>query len=240
MDNERMANGTVGIAATAAEIESRLAEVYGWPQWHSHAPPLDELIATILSQHTSDLNSERALAALRARFATWDDVLAADETDVAEAIQSGGLANIKAPRIQRVLRTISAESGALTLDWLRDWPLDRARAWLMALPGVGPKTAACVLLFSLGLPAMPVDTHVHRVGRRLGLIPADVNADVAHATFDRLIGPDRDVVYALHLNFIRHGRTTCKARGPACGRCTLSDLCPSAFRDSGTGSAQVR
>lgn len=225
-----MADETFGIAATVPEIESRLAEVYGRPQWRTHAPPLDELIATILSQHTSDLNSERAFATLRARFPTWGDVLAADETDVADAIQSGGLANLKAPRIQRVLRTIEIESGSLTLDWMRDWPLEQARPWLMALPGVGPKTAACVLLFSLGLPAMPVDTHVYRVGRRLGLIPSDINADQAHVAFDRLVGPDRNVVYAMHLNLIRHGRTTCKARSPTCDRCALNDLCPSAFR----------
>ncbi len=199
------------------------------PRWVSHAPPLDELIATILSQHTSDLNSGRAFAALRARFPTWREVLAADEADIADAIQSGGLAILKAPRIQRVLRAIDAEAGSLTLDWMRDWPLEQAHAWLIALPGVGPKTAACVLLFSLGLPTMPVDTHVHRVGRRLGLIPADVSANEAHAFFDRLIGPDRDAIYALHLNLIQHGRTTCKARDPECERCALNDLCPSAF-----------
>jgi endonuclease-3 len=228
-----MASETFGIAASAPEIESRLAEVYGRPQWHSHGPPLDELIATILSQHTSDLNSGRAFAALRARFPNWGDVLAADETDVAETIQSGGLANLKAPRIQRVLCTIETEAGSLTLDWMRDWPLERARGWLMALPGVGPKTTACVLLFSLGLPAMPVDTHVYRVGRRLGLIAANINADQAHIAFDRLVGSDRNVVYALHVNLIRHGRTTCKARSPACDRCALNDLCPSAFRAGG-------
>ena len=216
-------------AAFASVVGQRLADAYGRPHWVSHAPPLDELMATILSQHTSDLNSGRAFAALRARFPTWRQVLAADDADIAEAIQCGGLANLKAPRIQRVLREIDAEAGSLTLDWIRDWPLEQARAWLVALPGVGRKTAACVLLFSLGLPTMPVDTHVHRVGRRLGLIPAEVNANQAHAAFDRLVGPDRDTIYALHLNLIKHGRTTCKARAPACERCALNDLCPSAF-----------
>jgi endonuclease III len=211
-------------------IEVRLAEEYGRPVWRPHAPPLDELVATILSQHTSDVNSGRAFAALRARFPTWTEVAGADEADIAEAIRPGGLANLKAPRIQRVLSAIEYETGELSLDWLRDWPLEQARAWLLELPGVGPKTAACVLLFSLGLPTMPVDTHLFRVGGRLGLIPKPANADDAHAWFDRLIGPERDSMYALHVNLIRHGRTVCKARLPDCGNCVLNDLCPSAFR----------
>ena len=217
---------------TLDEIEERLAENYGRPQWRSHAPPLDALIATILSQHTSDLNSTRAFTALRARYPTWHDVLDADERDIADTIRCGGLANLKAPRIQRVLHALAAETEKLTLDWMQTWPLDQARSWLLALPGVGPKTAACVLLFSLGLPAMPVDTHVHRVAQRLGVVPADFSAAESHEVFDRQIGPDRDTIYSLHLNFIHHGRTTCKARVPACQRCALSDLCPSAFRKS--------
>jgi endonuclease-3 len=225
-----MSDDANSASVATLHIEAKLASMYGRPRWRSHAPPLDELIATILSQHTSDLNSGRAFESLRTQFPSWQDVLSASEIDVAAAIQSGGLANLKAPRIQRVLRAVETESGALTLDWMRDWPLEQARAWLTALPGVGPKTAACVLLFSLGLPAMPIDTHVHRVGRRLGLIPADVSAEEAHSIFDRLIATDRDAIYALHLNLIRHGRTTCKARNPKCNHCVLSDLCPSAFR----------
>jgi endonuclease-3 len=225
-----MIEGAAESVAQAFEVETRLAEMYGRPHWRPHAPPLDELVATILSQHTSDINSARAFSALCARFPTWEDVAAAETADVAEAIQPGGLAAIKAPRIQRVLRGVQAASGAYSLDWLADWPLGKARAWLLTLPGVGPKTAACVLLFSLGQPTMPVDTHVHRVGRRLGLIPPELGADDAHAWLDRLIGPDRDAIYALHLNLIHHGRTTCKARAPACGRCPLSDVCPTAFQ----------
>lgn len=221
-------------------VAARLAEQYGWPRWRSHAPPLDELVATILSQHTSDVNSGRAFASLRRRFPEWNAVAEAAEFDVAEAIQTGGLANLKAPRIQRVLRAVAAETGTFTLDWLRTWPLPRARDWLLALPGVGPKTAACVLLFSLGLPTMPVDTHVFRVGRRLGLIPSGVSADAAHAWYDELIGPDRDAIYALHLNLIRHGRTVCSARSPACDRCVFSDLCPSAFRVGDDGRTPDR
>lgn len=217
-------------SALASVVETRLAARYGRPHWKSHAPPLDELVATILSQHTSDVNSGRAFAELQARFPTWEEAAAADEAAIAQAIQSGGLAKLKAPRIQRMLRAIEAQTGAYSLDWLRGLPAAEARAWLLALPGVGPKTAACVLLFSLGLPSMPVDTHVFRVGRRLGLIPAGLGADAAHAWFDGLIGPNRDAIYALHLNLIRHGRTICKARAPACGQCVLSDRCPSAFK----------
>ena len=232
-----MTDKVIAPSAASVDIESRLAQIYGRPQWNSHGPPLDELVATILSQHTSDVNSGRAYAELRARFPTWRQVLEAAEIDVAEAIQSGGLANVKAPRIQRVLRVIETESGSLSLDWLKELPLDTARTWLLALPGVGPKTATCVLLFSLGMPTMPVDTHVHRVAGRLGLLPPGVDADEAHAFFDRLMGPNRDAMYALHLNLIRHGRTTCTARAPACGVCALSERCPSAFRVNGASSA---
>lgn len=217
----------------ARSIATTLAGLYGQPEWRAHAPPLDELVATILSQHTSDLNSGRAFAALRARFPTWEAVAAAEEAEVADAIQVGGLANIKAPRILRVLRAVQAETGAYSLDWLAELSVAEARAWLLDLPGVGPKTASCVLLFSLGLPTMPVDTHVYRVGRRLGLIPDGVGANAAHGWFDSLIGPDRAATYALHLNLIRHGRTVCKARVPACGHCPLNDVCPGAFATAG-------
>lgn len=209
-------------------INDRLKEEYGEPRWHAHGPPLDVLIGTILSQHTSDTNTARAFASLRARFPDWRDVITASASDVADAIRVGGLANIKAPRIQRVLRVIADESGDLSLTFLRELPLGRADAWLRNLPGVGPKTSACVLLFSLGLPAMPVDTHVHRVSCRLGLIDADCSAEDAHAVFRELLGPDRDLTYALHLNLIEHGRRVCKARSPACHRCVLADICPSA------------
>ncbi len=209
-------------------IDSRLCALYGHPRWHSHGSPLDVLIATVLSQHTSDSNTARAFSNLRALFPTWPAVTDAPTSEIADAIRSGGLANIKAPRIQSILRSILSETGELSLEFLRCRALDDARSWLKALPGVGPKTAGCVLLFSLGLPAMPVDTHVYRVARRLGFIPANVNANEAHDLLDRLIGPDRDVIYSLHLNLIRHGRSVCKARTPACHVCVLADICPSA------------
>lgn len=223
-----MDQGRSGEAQRLHEIDSRLAQQFGRPAWRSHGPPLDELISTILSQHTSDTNTARAFAALRSRFPTWPDVLDAAESDVADTIRSGGLANLKAPRIQNVLRAVAAETGEISLNWIQTWPMETARSWLQSLPGVGPKTAACVLLFSLGMPAMPVDTHVHRVTRRLGLIPDSLDANRAHPALDHLIGPNRDAIYALHLNLIQHGRSTCKARAPTCCRCALNDLCPSA------------
>jgi endonuclease-3 len=218
-----------GAARTKIQaIERGLAALYGRPSWMSHGPPLDELIATVLSQHTSDSNSERAFASLRARFPTWSAVAEAPVAAVADAIRCGGLANVKAPRIQRILAAIARDEGVHSLDHLRALPMEVARDWLLALPGVGPKTAACVLLFSLGLPAMPVDTHVHRLSRRLGLVGPDVTAEAAHPLLEALIGPDRDVVYALHLNLIQHARRVCTARSPTCARCALADICPSA------------
>lgn len=212
-------------------IHDCLVQEYGEPRWHSHGPPLDVLIGTILSQHTSDTNTAKSFAALRARFPDWRDVIAAPTGEVADAIRTGGLANIKAPRIQHVLRVIASELGDLSLDTLDSLPLTQAEAWLRNLPGVGPKTAACVLLFSLGRPVMPVDTHVHRVSRRLGLIDEKCSAERAHAVFRELLGSDRDLTYALHLNLIEHGRRLCRAQSPACFRCALADICPSATLD---------
>jgi endonuclease III len=211
-----------------AEIVSRLADQYGHRTWRSHGRPLDELIATVLSQHTSDLNTARAFASLRSSFPDWRSVVDAPTPVVADAIRCGGLADTKAPRIQSILRAIEAETGELTLDWITALTLEESRAWLISLPGVGPKTASCVLLFSLGLPAMPVDTHVYRVSRRLGLVGDRVPAANAHEPLERAIGPDRDAVYALHLNLISHGRSVCRARTPSCARCVLADLCPAA------------
>jgi len=213
-------------------IHRRLIKEYGEPRWHSQGPPLDVLIGTILSQHTSDINTARAFASLRARFPHWRAIVAAPTSDVADAIRTGGLANVKAPRIQQVLRVIAAESGDLSLDAIHDLPPQQADAWLRALPGVGPKTAACVLLFSLGLPTMPVDTHVHRVSRRLGIIDDESSAERAHSAFHEMLGSDRDLTYALHLNLIEHGRRVCTARSPACFSCTLADICPSASSEA--------
>jgi len=203
----------------------RLAEGSGAPEWDQRGGnALEELVGTILSQHTSDVNAERAYQALRARFPTWQAVLEADPAAVAEAIRAGGLAEVKAHRIQAVLAAIQAERGALDLEFLRALPTEQARAYLEALPGVGPKTAACVLVFALGKPAIPVDTHVHRVARRLELIPPGMNADAAHRALEAQV-PER-FRYAFHVLLIRHGRAICRAPIPRCESCPLLDLCP--------------
>jgi len=206
-------------------VADRLDARYGPRRWQRGRPPLDELILTILSQHTSDANAERAFRALRERFSTWEEVRAAPVADVAGAIRGGGLAAQKAPRIQTALNAALASRGRLDLDHLADLPLEDARAWLTGLSGVGPKTAACVLLFALGRPALPVDTHVHRVARRLGLIGPTVAAEAAPARLEPALGGDRDRVYAFHVNMIAHGRAVCRARQPHCERCPLTECC---------------
>ena len=158
------------------EITSRLATLYGDPVWRPHGDPMSELILTILSQNTSDTNSGRAFMRLKQRFPKWDDLLPADPDDIVPAIQAGGLARIKAPRIKAILEEVHERLASFDLMFLKDLPMDEAKAWLRSLPGVGPKTAACVLMFALGRPALPVDTHVHRVAQRLGLVPAKAGA----------------------------------------------------------------
>ena len=208
-----------------AWIYERLAETYGLPEWRPTGDALGELVATILSQHTSDVNSERAYKQLRERFRTWEAVRDAPVVEVAEAIRSGGLAEVKAERIQRVLQLLTErlDGAPLDLDFLAALPMEESNAYLRALPGVGPKTAACVLLFALGKPAFPVDTHVWRVTRRLGLIGAKVSADAAHIALERIIPPGWR--YAMHINLIRHGRRICTAQRPACERCPLRAGC---------------
>ena len=204
-------------------IYQALLAVYGQPTWRPHHPPLDELVLTILSQHTSDLNSGRAFTQLRAALPTWEAVRDAPVAAIAAAIQSGGLAQQKAPRIKGILQRIWDERGSFDLDFLRTVPLAEAKAWLAALPGVGPKTAACVLLFACGRPAMPVDTHVHRVSRRLGLVPDRATAEQTHALLEALVPPEW--YYAFHLNVIKHGREVCKAPRPRCELCVLRPWC---------------
>ncbi len=208
----------------AKRVYALLLETYGEPVWRNPLSAIDELVSTILSQNTNDVNRDRAYNALRARFPTWEAVESAPVEDVIAAIRPAGLANQKGPRIQAVLGAIMADRGELDLSFLRDWPLPKARAWLTQFKGVGPKTASIVLLFSLGRPAFPVDTHVHRVTGRLGLRPEDLSADKCHAYFEALFAPE---TYATaHLNLIRHGREVCHARRPECGRCVLLRLCP--------------
>jgi endonuclease III len=200
-----------------------LAQTYGPRRWRGGRDPLDELIMTILSQNTSDRNSGRAYHALRQRFSDWQAVLAAPTSEVYEAIKPAGLGNIKAPRIQRTLQSILERRGELRLDFLDALPMEEARAWLLSLDGIGPKTAACVLMFALGKPALPVDTHVHRVSKRLGLIAPKVNADRAHTLLEAAL--PADAVYPFHLNMIQHGRLVCHAQRPACERCGIREVC---------------
>ena len=210
-------------AAKVGLVNGRLRAYYGERQLRGTRNPLDELILTILSQNTSDRNSGRAFRLLKARYPHWEDVLEAPTTEIYALIKPAGLGNIKAPRIQAVLHEIVARRGSLGLDFLRELPMDEARAWLMSLPGIGPKTAACVLCFALEMPALPVDTHVHRVARRVGLIGPKVGADAAHDLLERSLPPE--AVYGFHVNMILHGRQICHALRPECPRCPLRDVC---------------
>jgi endonuclease III len=221
--------------ARIPEIIGRLDVAYGIPEWRPHRDPLSELVLTILSQNTSDGNSGRAFVRLLEAFPSWDAVLEAPLAELIAAIQPGGLAPTKAPRIQGVLRDIKERRGDFDLGFLAELPLDEARDWLGSLHGVGPKTVACVLLFALGRRAMPVDTHVFRVAQRLALIPpragkAAMTAEKAHALLESAV-PEQEY-YAFHIGLIKHGRRTCAAQRPACGVCVLEDLCPSAGKFS--------
>jgi endonuclease-3 len=220
-------NGTTTTqSASIAEILAALRAAYGEPGRGASQPPIDELVQTILSQHTSDINTARAFASLVATFPTWEEVVDAPTELVADAIRSGGLAEVKAPRIQQALRDVRSRTGSFDLTFLNELNPVAARAWLTELHGVGPKTASCVLLFSLNQPVMPVDTHVHRVSLRLGLVPPKTSADRAHALLEAQIPPDE--MYAAHMLFIQHGRRTCLARAPRCRECVLVQWCPAA------------
>lgn len=207
----------------ALEVHQRLLEVYGEPTWRNPLPAIDELVSTILSQNTNDLNRDRAFNSLHAKFPTWEQVRDADVEAVIAAIRPAGLANQKGPRIQQVLQAITAERGSLDLSFLADLPVEEARAWLTKFNGVGPKTAAIVLCFSLGMPAFPVDTHIYRVTGRIGLRPERMTVEQAHPYLEGLFPPE--TFYAAHLNLIRLGRETCEARKPLCGKCPIRDLC---------------
>jgi len=191
---------------------------YGEAEWEPHNPPLDELVLTILSQNTTSANCRAAFIELRSRFPTWQAVAEAPAERIADAIRSGGLARIKAPCIKAILQ----QMGSLDLTWLSEAPVEEARRFLEGFGGVGPKTASCVLLFSLGKPVLPVDTHVYRVAWRVGLIPK-VGAEKAHDLLTGQVPAER--VYSFHMNMVRHGRSVCKARRPRCGDCALSGVC---------------
>lgn len=207
----------------ALEVHQRLLAFYGYPEWRDPLPALDELVSTILSQNTNDQNRDRAFMALRSRFPTWEAVRDAPEQLVVEAIRPAGLANQKGPRIQAVLRQITEERGNLDLRFLNDLSAQEAMEWLLRFNGVGPKTAAIVLQFSLNKPAFPVDTHIYRVSGRLGLRPAKMSVEQAHGHLGRLL--PAETYYAAHLNIIRLGREICQARRPDCPACPLRDVC---------------
>jgi endonuclease-3 len=213
----------------ALKIHQHLLEVFGEPIWRNPLPPVDELVSTILSQNTNDVNRDRAFNALTAKFATWEAVRDAQESEVVAAIRPAGLANQKGPRIQKVLRQITEERGNLDLSFLADLPLEEARAWLTKFNGVGPKTAAIVLCFSLNRPAFPVDTHIYRVSGRIGLRPEKMTVEQAHPHLEALFPPE--TYYAAHLNLIRLGRQVCHARKPDCPNCPIRALCDFGAKD---------
>jgi endonuclease-3 len=201
-------------------IRERLREMYGVPVNQPNRSPIDDLMLTILSQHTNDRNSGRAFRLLKERFPTWDEVRDAPQAEVEDAIRPGGLAQQKAPRIQGILRELGEEPN---LDWTETAPIEESREYLLSLPGVGRKTAACVLIFSWGLPEIPVDVHIHRVGGRLGLFPAKASLELAHDEMLAITPPED--AFELHVNLIRHGRTVCRPK-PRCGECDLRRMCP--------------
>lgn len=213
-------------ATDISQVIALLDDAYGRPRWEPRYPPLDELIYTVLSQNTSDANTVRSFTSLRERFPTWAAVRDAPVEQVEQAIARGGLAHSKAPRIKAILQALSVGGGGPQLSALGAMDDPSAIEYLTALPGVGPKTAACVLLFALGRPVMPVDTHVHRVARRLGIIPSTVSAEAAHPLLTELAGPQN--VYPLHMELVWHGRRVCRARRPSCETCVLRGICPSA------------
>ncbi len=226
-------------------IRDHLRLLYGIPSPPPHGQPLDELILTVLSQSTNDRNRDVAYLGLRERFpGGWEEVAAAPVEEIEAAIRPGGISKVKSARIKRILQAIgesapagtgaAAEDGRLSLDWLADLPVPEAQGYLCSLPGVGRKTAACVLLFALGMRDVPVDTHVARVGTRLGMLRPGAPFKELHDTMLALSPPGEEL--ELHLNLLRHGRRTCHARGPDCLGCALARMCPSA----GSGSAGAR
>ena len=201
-------------------IRDRLREIYGLPEEEPQGHPIAELVKTVLSQHTNDRNRDRAFAALRERFPTWEEVRDAPVDQLEEAIRPGGLAKQKAPRIQAILEQLGDPPD---LDWTETAPREESREYLLSLPGVGRKTAACVLIFTWDIPEIPVDVHVHRVGGRLGLFPAKASFEKAHDEMLAIVPPQD--AHEFHVNLIRHGRTVCRPK-PRCGECGLRRMCP--------------
>jgi endonuclease-3 len=213
----------------ALEVFDMLKQFYGDPTWRNPLPALDELVSTILSQNTNDHNRDKAYLNLRTRFPTWESVRDASQEEVITTIHSAGLANQKGPRIQQVLHEISVERGCLDLDFLKEWDIDQARIWLQHFKGVGPKTAAIVLCFSLGKPAFPVDTHIYRVSGRLELRDAHLNVEKSHKYLEQVF--PKESYSTAHLNLIRLGREVCHSNKPDCLACPLNQVCPTYLRN---------
>ena len=204
-------------------VHCKLIEVYGIPTWRNPLPPIDELVSTILSQNTNDNNRDKAFIALKAAFPEWDDVRDANPDMIKDTIRIAGLANQKGDHIQLALKKISESQGRISLEFLKELPIEEARSWLTNLKGVGPKTAAIVLLFSMGIPAFPVDTHIYRVSGRIGFRPRDINVEKTHTYLETIGKPDW--FYSLHLNLIKLGREICQARKWKCDICPVENLC---------------
>lgn len=212
--------------ARIAQAVELMAQEYGPFEVERRLPPTDEMVFTILSQHTSDINSSRAYNRLMECFGTLEAVARADINAIEEAIAPGGLAKVKAPRIKEVLgKVLELNGGSLDLSFLSEMPLAEAKAWLRQLPGIGPKSTGIVLNFSLGMPAMAIDTHIFRVCQRLRAIDARTNADKAHDVMEAKVAPEE--VFNFHVAFINHGRRVCKAQRPLCGQCVVGEMCPS-------------
>ncbi|MGD9572777.1 MAG: endonuclease III [Thermoleophilia bacterium] len=224
-----------GTRAHAVAIADALEAEYGPLPWARRHDPVSELVTTLLSHSTTDVNQERAFRTLRERFPTWDAVRAAPVAAVEDAVRVAGLANQKAPRVQAALDAIAADPRPADLEWLGDVPLDEAMGFLTALDGVGPKTAACVMCFSFDAHVVPADTHVHRIALRTHVVPPRATATAAQQRLTRWTPPGR--AFAVHMYLIRHGRTVCTARAPRCGGCALLPLCPTGRRAVGVPAA---
>jgi endonuclease III len=212
------------LSAKALEVTQRLTESYGVSAW-SKKDPMSMLVDILLSHRTKDAQTAAAYDSLLKRFGSWEAVRDAPTNEVQDAIANVNWPEVKAPRIQAIMRQITEERGNLDLNFLRDMPVDEAAAWLNRFEGVGPKTTACVLLFSCQMPILPVDVHVHRVSGRLGLIGKKVSADNAHPLLQALLPNDARTIYNFHKGLLRHGQRICVYDHPACARCMITDLC---------------
>ncbi|NHJ33198.1 MAG: endonuclease III [Asgard group archaeon] len=220
--NSKSHNSLVSAMNKVKTVISKLDKHYGVKEWKRWREPVGELIRTILSQNTTDKNSLRAYANLIDTFKTWDEIIEADEAEIAEPIRSGGLANIKAKKIKKSLLEIKKREGKIDLEFLADYKPEEAEEYLVSLDGVGPKTAACVLIFSFNFPIIPVDTHVHRLSNRIGLVTTNTREKTQEAMKEII---PKENIYSFHLNIIEHGRKVCKASKPLCSQCFLTEFC---------------